>query len=83
VMNLHGQDHPMQMTVNLHPAAAGTEIATHFNVPFVAWGMKDPSTFIFRVDKEVALDIDAKVLPATNQAVDRPVLRPSEMHKVQ
>jgi len=83
VMNLHGEDHPMQMTVNLHPQPAGAEIATHFNVPFVAWGMKDPSTFIFRVDKQVALDIDAKVIPVANQAVDRPILRPSEMHKVQ
>jgi hypothetical protein len=32
-------------------------------VPFVAWGLRDPSTFIFRTDKEVALEIDAVITP--------------------
>jgi hypothetical protein len=32
-------------------------------VPFVAWGLKDPSTFVFRTDKEVLLDIDATITP--------------------
>ncbi len=68
VMNLHGQDHPMQMTVNLHPKDPGLAAETHFTVPFVAWGLKDPSTFIFRTEKQVAIDIDATAIHAADAA---------------
>jgi polyisoprenoid-binding protein YceI len=71
VLNLHGQDHPLQIAVNLHPQSAGIALATHFTVPFVAWGLKDPSTFIFRTDKEVTLDVDAIVTPMTEPARPR------------
>jgi polyisoprenoid-binding protein YceI len=83
ILSLHGQDHPMQITVNLHPQASAVAIATHFMVPFVAWGLKDPSTFIFRVDKQVDLDIDATIVPdASSRSVSsaaRPILRSSDI----
>ena len=75
----------MQITVNLHPQATAVALAAHFSVPYVAWGLKDPSTFIFRTDKEVILDVDATAIPtpgssrATN-SVARPILNPSEIH---
>ena len=57
---IHGKDHPLRMEakvdVNGHDAAA----TTHFSIPYVDWGIKDPSNFIFRVDKTVDLDIIAK-----------------------
>jgi polyisoprenoid-binding protein YceI len=64
VMNLHGQDHPLDLTVNLAPQPAAAALTTHFAVPFVAWGLKDPSTFIFRTDKQVSLDVSAIAMPA-------------------
>ena len=63
ILNLHGQDHPLQITVNLHPQSSAVALATHFTVPFVAWGLKDPSTFVFRTDKQVILDVDATIVP--------------------
>lgn len=57
---IHGKDHPLRMEakvdVNGHDAAA----TTHFSIPYVDWGIKDPSNFIFRVDKTVDLEIVAK-----------------------
>jgi polyisoprenoid-binding protein YceI len=63
ILNLHGQDHPMKITVDLHPRGDGVALATHFTVPFVAWGLKDPSTFVFRTDKQVTLDVEATAMP--------------------
>jgi polyisoprenoid-binding protein YceI len=50
----HEIDVPMQVQVNgeqLH--AIGS-----FAVPYVQWGLKDPSTFMIKVDKQVHVDLD-------------------------
>jgi len=65
ILNLLGVGHPLELTVSLHPQGAGAApvagaaLVTHFAVPFVAWGLKDPSTFVLRTDKQVTLDVDA------------------------
>jgi polyisoprenoid-binding protein YceI len=59
VFNLHGQDHPLQLTVNLRPTSNAISLVTHFDVPYVQWGLKDPSTFVLRVSKDVSVDIEA------------------------
>lgn len=63
ILNLHGRDHPMTITVDLHPQGDGVAMTTHFTVPFVAWGLKDPSSFVFRTDKQVTLDVEATTVP--------------------
>ena len=59
IFNLHGQDHPLQLIVNVHPNSGSLNLTTHFDVPYVQWGLKDPSTFILRVDKDVSIEIEA------------------------
>jgi polyisoprenoid-binding protein YceI len=59
VFNLHGQDHPLRLIVNVHPNSGTLHLTTHFDVPYVQWGLKDPSTFILQVDKDVSIDIEA------------------------
>jgi polyisoprenoid-binding protein YceI len=56
---IHGASHevsiPLQMTVN------GTEFNGNgkFVVPYVEWGMKDPSNFLFKVNKTVEVELVA------------------------
>lgn len=52
-MSIHGGDHPMTVTapVQINNGRVTTDV--HFVVPYVQWGMKDPSTFVLRVNKEV------------------------------
>jgi polyisoprenoid-binding protein YceI len=50
----HEIDVPMQVQVNgdqIH--AVGS-----FAVPYIQWGLKDPSTFMIKVEKEVHVDLD-------------------------
>ena len=53
IMMLHGQSHPMALAVplDIHDGEASAEL--HFTVPYVKWGLKNPSTFILRVSQTV------------------------------
>jgi hypothetical protein len=34
-------------------------VTSHFTVPYVKWGMKNPSTFVLRVNQSVDIEIQA------------------------
>lgn len=57
--NIHGADHPLKLEIQVKIEGNQATATTHFSVPYVAWGMKDPSNFLLRVGKEVAVDIVA------------------------
>jgi polyisoprenoid-binding protein YceI len=59
VLTLHGTGHEITMDVDVTAATDQTRAAITFNVPYVAWGMKDPSNFLLKVDKTVKVTIDA------------------------
>jgi polyisoprenoid-binding protein YceI len=55
---LHGQDHDATLTMYAQPANAGKmDISTQFPVPYAAWGLKNPSTFVLHVGDTVNLDV--------------------------
>ncbi len=56
---IHGQAH--SMTIPMHIQMSGTDvIATgKFVVPYVAWGMKNPSNFFLKVSDKVEIDLTA------------------------
>jgi polyisoprenoid-binding protein YceI len=57
---IHGGDHPLELAMSIQIAGGSVTATTHFAVPYVAWGMKDPSTFVLRVGKRVDVDVVAK-----------------------
>jgi polyisoprenoid-binding protein YceI len=57
VFTVHGSSHPLTVPVSVHIEGGRCSAKTHFLVPYVQWGMKDPSTFVLRVAKEVSIDL--------------------------
>jgi polyisoprenoid-binding protein YceI len=62
--SIHGAEHPLTLEMTLKPQSAGAEkrldASGTFSVPYVEWGMKDPSKVFLRVGKAVDVSIDAK-----------------------
>jgi polyisoprenoid-binding protein YceI len=58
-ITLHGQAHPMTLVVPVQTNGNSASALVHFDVPYVQWGLKDPSTLFLRVSKTVQIDVHA------------------------
>jgi polyisoprenoid-binding protein YceI len=56
---LHGQDHELVIPVAVHSAGSDLTLELSFSVPYIKWGLKNPSTFILRASDTVQLSIHA------------------------
>jgi len=54
---LHGTPHDLTVPMQVHIEGDNCTAKTHFVVPYVKWGLKDPSIFILKVAKEVDIDL--------------------------
>lgn len=57
MFNLHGAGHEMTLHFQVQRAGAEFIAFTHFMIPYVDWGLKDPSNFLLKVEKTVEIDI--------------------------
>jgi polyisoprenoid-binding protein YceI len=57
VFMLHGTPHELTAPIALHISDGSFSAKTNFAIPYVKWGLKDPSVFILRVAKEVEVDL--------------------------
>jgi polyisoprenoid-binding protein YceI len=55
-----GVEHEITVPAQVDLAPDHWSLAVHFAVPYVKWGLKDPSTFILRVEKTVDIDLNAR-----------------------
>lgn len=64
---LHGTPHDLSVPMQIHIDGGSITAKTHFVVPYVKWGLKDPSVFILKVAKEVDINLTltGKVTPAS------------------
>jgi polyisoprenoid-binding protein YceI len=65
---LHGGEQPLRFPVTVRRAADRWRLSGRFTVPYVAWGLRDPSKFLLRVDPHVEVTIDATVRVAVPAA---------------
>jgi polyisoprenoid-binding protein YceI len=59
MFSIHGSDHELTMPVRIEVFPDHWIADTHFTVPYVKWGIKNPSTFVLRVSESVEIDVHA------------------------
>ena len=57
VLTLHGERHDVTLTAQGQLAGDNLTARAHFSVPYVDWGLKDPSVLFLTVAKQVDVDI--------------------------
>jgi polyisoprenoid-binding protein YceI len=58
-LRIHGAAHEITMQVQTEPNADGLKATATFSVPYVSWGMKNPTTLFLKVNDSVDVTIHA------------------------
>jgi polyisoprenoid-binding protein YceI len=56
---VHGTTHNLTIPMDILFSGDAVTGTGKFSIPFVDWGIKDPSSFLFKVDKSVEVEITA------------------------
>ena len=57
ILRIHGQDHEVTFHGKVNLRDGRVTASAKFVMPYVNWGMKDPSTFVLRVNDKVDLEM--------------------------
>lgn len=55
---LHGSGHEITVSVQAELSENSWKGSAKFSIPYVAWGLKSPNTFLLKADPEVQIDLD-------------------------
>jgi polyisoprenoid-binding protein YceI len=58
-ITIHGQSHPVTVPADIESNGEQVEARAVLRVPYVAWGLRDPSFLMLRVEKEVEVRVRA------------------------
>jgi polyisoprenoid-binding protein YceI len=77
VMTVHGADHEMILDAEGHLSGGDIVATSHLSIPYVEWGMKDPSLLLLTVEKNVDIDVatTGRILWTEEASRDRSVNR--------
>ena len=57
IFTLLGTPHEITIPILVHLESTTAEAKAHFDVPYVQWGLKNPSFLIWKADNDVAIDL--------------------------
>jgi polyisoprenoid-binding protein YceI len=57
IFTLLGTPHEITIPILVHLEGTTAAAKAHFVVPYIQWGLKDPSFLFWKADKEVAIDL--------------------------
>jgi len=60
VFLLHGAEHEFTVPVHANLTADHWSATANFSIPFIDWGLKNPSNWLLKVDHAVTVDLDLK-----------------------
>ncbi|HTS26532.1 MAG TPA: YceI family protein [Bryobacteraceae bacterium] len=64
IFAIHGSEHEITIPVAVDAADGQYNVNAHFFIPYVKWGLKNPSTLMLRVSDKVELNIHTVALTA-------------------
>jgi polyisoprenoid-binding protein YceI len=59
IFSIHGADHELSLPVRVQMFADHWIADTNFTIPYVKWGIKNPSNFVLRVSESVEIEVHA------------------------
>ena len=57
MFRLHGQDHAFVIPASVSITGSDLAVDANFEIPYLAWGLKNPSTFILRASDTVQVSV--------------------------
>jgi len=57
IFTLLGTPHQITIPILVHLEGTTATVKSRFTVPYIQWGLKDPSFLFWKADKEVAIDL--------------------------
>ena len=63
VFRIHGAEHEVTLPVEVRMNNGALSAKTNFVVPYVKWGIKNPSTLLLRVGDKVEIEAATVALP--------------------
>lgn len=65
IFSIHGADHEITIPVQAQMKSDQVSVTMQFSVPYLKWGMRNPSTFVLRVSDKAEIEIRAagRILP--------------------
>jgi len=58
IFTVHGTPHDLTLPMQVHIDGQSLSVKGSFIVPYVKWGLKDPSILVLKVAKEVYIDLE-------------------------
>ena len=59
MFSIHGQSHKIVAPMHIQISGQDVTVTGKFDVPYVEWGMKNPSNFLIKVNQYVEIDVTA------------------------
>jgi polyisoprenoid-binding protein YceI len=56
---LHGQEHDVTLPAEIKTEGKNLSVTTHMDIPYIKWGLKNPSNFLLHVSDTVNIEIQA------------------------
>ncbi|MEO8370066.1 MAG: YceI family protein [Candidatus Solibacter sp.] len=64
MFSLHGADHEMLVPATVDAAGGAYAVNATFEIPYVKWGLKNPSTLMLRVNDKVEIRVQTRLTPS-------------------